>query len=519
MKEISASANTKTGNYKDLKYAHLEHDDDKFNGNEDIDYTMSKFNSHLNLIAEGSEYESEEDFIDKNYDEPIRKLDEKHKERRQYKRMHGSYEAYVEHREEVMRKKGSKRPYGRDRLLTRKYGMKEDNDEIVKYFVDRGATKEEVTTALVKGFEDSTRAFNERYKGQMMITESFIHADEHATHSHDHLYAIGFDRRGKPRTDINQSLMELYGGTKYKYDKDGKAVVDGKTGKPKEFKKNNRDIWKAFRDEMDKSTVEHVNAKLIELAKEKDIDFEAPKFVRKEVEDYEEHDAYKAKAKDKEREIELLTMEFGHRKLNSNDNGSKTEPIEHEKTQALLKSDKVSIDEVQKIRNAFIKQRKERLEKEQEKLDKREELLWERRNKIEEEREELKERESKVDERSNELDERGKGLEVVEHRLDEREANLNNEAQKFEKMYKKPIYYAFAEDVKNRYFKALNNPGEEEKRFNKFKKLATEFGKTTDYRKIQRVQRELKFNGNETVTHKEPTVKAKDNEKDFDIDF
>ena len=377
MQEISGSANTITGSYKDLKYAHLEHDDDKFNSNKDIDYEKTKFNHHHYYLSENG-YKDENDFLDKNYEQPIQEMNEKYKKQRQKTRILKDYAEYEKQREQVIRNRGSKKPYGRNRLLTRKYGTKEDKEEIYNQFLKHGVSIEEITRAINSGFHESTRAFNERYKERMMITESFTHLDEGADHTHDNFYGFGRDKFGKPYTDINQSLHDIYGGKKHKYNKNGEMIRD-KNGKPKEFKKNNRDVWKEFRDEMDKSTVEHVNAKLIDLAKDKGIQFNAPKFVRKNVNenDYEEHDIYKANAQRKDKLIDDLVLRFPDKKLKTGkdktDKGKVTKPIKDEGTQAILR--RGDIDSLMNLYKMLESNRKKEEEKKEKELKEREEKL------------------------------------------------------------------------------------------------------------------------------------------------
>lgn len=377
MQEISGSANTITGSYKDLKYAHLEHDDDKFNSNKDIDYEKTKFNHHHYYLSENG-YKDENDFLDKNYEQPIQEMNEKYKKQRQKTRILKDYAEYEKQREQVIRNRGSKKPYGRNRLLTRKYGTKEDKEEIYNQFLKHGVSIEEITEAINAGFHESTKAFNERFKGRMMITESFTHLDEGADHTHDNFYGFGRDKFGKPYTDINQSLHDIYGGKKHKYNKNGEMIRD-KNGEPKEFKKNNRDVWKEFRDEMDKSTVEHVNAKLIDLAKDKGIQFNAPKFVRKNVNenDYEEHDIYKANAQRKDKLIDDLVLRFPDKKLKTGkdktDKGKVTKPIKDEGTQAILRHG--DIDSLMNLYKMLESNRKKEEEKKEKELKEREERL------------------------------------------------------------------------------------------------------------------------------------------------
>ena len=407
MQEISGSANTITGSYKDLKYAHLEHDDDKFNSNKDIDYEKTKFNQHHYYLSEHG-YKDEDDFLDRNYEQPIQEMNEKYKKQRQKTRILKDYAEYEKQREQVIRNRGSKKPYGRNRLLTRKYGTKEDKEEIYNQFLKHGVSIEEITRAINSGFHESTRAFNERYKERMMITESFTHLDEGADHTHDNFYGFGRDKFGKPYTDINQSLHDIYGGKKHKYNKNGEMLRD-KNGKPKEFKKNNRDVWKEFRDEMDKSTVEHVNAKLIDLAKDKGIQFNAPKFVRKNVNenDYEEHDIYKANAQRKDKLIDDLVLRFPDKKLKTTKN-KVTKPIKDEGTQAILR--RGDMDSLMNLYKMLESNRKKEEEKKEKELKEREQSL--------------KQREEEQKEREDNLDRRKQEQELEEEDLNAREEYL-----------------------------------------------------------------------------------------------
>ena len=407
MQEISGSANTITGSYKDLKYAHLEHDDDKFNSNKDIDYEKTKFNQHHYYLSEHG-YKDENDFLDKNYEQPIQEMNEKYKKQRQKTRILKDYAEYEKQREQVIRNRGSKKPYGRNRLLTRKYGTKEDKEEIYNQFLKQDVTVEEITGAINAGFHESTKAFNERYKGRMMIIESFTHLDEGADHTHDNFYGFGRDKFGKPYTDINQSLHDIYGGTKHKYNKNGEMIRD-KNGEPKEFKKNNRDVWKEFRDEMDKSTVEHVNAKLIDLAKDKGFQFNAPKFVRKNVNenDYEEHDIYKANAQRKDKLIDDLVLRFPDKKLKTTKN-KVTKPIKDEGTQAILR--RGDMDSLMNLYKMLESNRKKEEEKKEKELKEREQSL--------------KQREEEQKEREDNLDRRKQEQELEEEDLNAREEYL-----------------------------------------------------------------------------------------------
>lgn len=447
MQGISGSANTETGSYKDLKYAHLEHDDDKFNSNKDIDYEKTKFNQHHYYLSEHG-YKDEDDFINQNYDEPIREIDEKHKARRQYKRMLGSYEEYAKKKENDTRRKGSNKPYARDRLLTRKYGTQEDKEVIYNQFLKQDVSIEEITGAINAGFHESTKAFNERYKGQLIIAESFTHIDEGADHTHDHLYAIGTDRYGKPRTDINQSLHDIYGGKKHMYNKNGEMIRD-KNGNLKEFKKNNRDVWKEFRDEMDKSTVEHVNAKLIDLAKDKGIRFNAPKFVRKNVNetDYEEHDIYKQNAQRKDKLIDDLVLRFPDKRIKAGkdetDKGKVTKPIKDEGTQAILRHG--NIDSLMNLYKMLESSRKEEEEKKEKELKEREE-------KLKQQEEEQKKREYNLDSREIQLEQREESVNNVSKSNYQLMKDLGD--RKKELLNKEMLLNAYNDELDSSYTKA-----------------------------------------------------------------
>lgn len=454
MQEISGSANTITGSYKDLKYAHLEHDDDKFNSNKDIDYEKTKFNQHYYYLSEHG-YKDEDDFLDRNYEQPIQEMNEKYKKQRQKKRILKDYAEYEKQREQVIRNRGSKKPYGRNRLLTRKYGTKEDKEEIYNQFLKHGVSIEEITRAINSGFHESTRAFNERYKERMMITESFTHLDEGADHTHDNFYGFGRDKFGKPYTDINQSLHDIYGGKKHKYNKNGEMLRD-KNGKPREFKKNNRDVWKEFRDEMDKSTVEHVNAKLIDLAKDKGFQFNAPKFVRKNVNenDYEEHDIYKANAQRKDKLIDDLVLRFPDKKLKTGkdktDKGKVTKPIKDEGTQAILR--RGDIDSLMNLYKMLESNRKKEEEKKEKELKEREE-------KLKQQEEEQKKREYNLDSREIQLEQREESVNNVsksnyqlmkdvgdrKKELLDKEMLLNAYQDKLDSSYTRARHYVFYE--------------------------------------------------------------------------
>ncbi|MGG4710432.1 hypothetical protein ACLPD8_18040, partial [Proteus mirabilis] len=228
-------------------------------------------------------------FYYENYEKPIEQVNEKHKKNRQYKRMFKDYDEYKQKQINSGRRKRYDKETGKsyapksqkdeNRLLVMYYADKKSTDKIIKTFTQAGFTKEEVLKAMGEGMNKSVHDFNEKHNN-MKVIEHYTHVNEGYAHAHGNLYAYGTDRYGKPYYDINQSLFETYGGTKHKY-KDGKPELD-KNGKPKEFKKNVRDVWSDFRDDTDKMIHKNVNDKLVELAKSKGKHFDPPEFLRKE---------------------------------------------------------------------------------------------------------------------------------------------------------------------------------------------------------------------------------------------
>ncbi|WP_267793691.1 hypothetical protein [Staphylococcus aureus] len=298
---VTATTHTLVGNYTALKKAHLNHEEEKYNSNEDIDYELAYLNEHKLHM-------SKEDFANfyyEKYEQPIEQYNQKQEERRQYNRMFKDFDEYKEKQKNSGRRQNSKKEKDENRLTLFAYGSKEDTDKIIKQFKQAGFSKEDVLKAMGNGLNDHIDEFNSKHTN-MTITEHFNHLNEGYVHSHCNLYAFGKDKFNKPFYDINQALQVEYGGTKYKYDKHGNKQLD-KNGKPKEFKKSISDIWKDFRDDTDRSIVDHVNTRLVELAKTKDFDFKPPKFERKEVEEVgKSHEKHKAAKQKKERKQELL---------------------------------------------------------------------------------------------------------------------------------------------------------------------------------------------------------------------
>lgn len=166
--------------------------------------------------------------------------------------------------------------------------------------------------------------------------------------------------------------------------------------------------------------------------------------------------------------------------------------------------------------------RDKQIEIDEEEREREESELKQREDELDERDESLNNREQNLNSRESEIKGREDVISQRETALADREQSLNDKVEEFSDMHKNAIYYAFSEDVKNRYFKGLakmGKPEAEQEQYDNFKKLATGFGKNEYNEAFRRIQRELKNDGKETVKHSTPTVKTKTTEKDFDIDF
>lgn len=472
------------GNYGDLKYAHLEHDEEKYNTNQDINHDLTKYNKNEIYV------EDKEQFIEDEYEEPIRKMNEKFKKRRQYKRMFNDYDDFVERKKNDKRRKNEM--YGRSRLYEKKFGTKEEKETIVNAFKELDVSEEEVLTAMSEGMVEYGRRFNEKYEGNMKLIECYTHVDEPGgVHAHYDFMAYGTDKFGKPRADVNESLKEVYGTHTQRY-KDNKPEYD-KNGKPKMRKKQISEIWSEFRTDTDKMFHECVEEKIFDLAKSKNLNYEKSEFYRKNGNDYKEHDKYKAQK-------------------------------EHEERMNKLNQESMRIFEIERAmdqRQKLIEQDEEEMEERENDVREREQALEERENDLRKQEYDLRVRENGLNEKEQGLNERENVVKYTELGLEQKEADfdkrLREKEESFNEMYKRPTYYAFCEDIKNSYVKGFKKkyPGKnvEKDLYENFKINSSLVGSNGD-RKIKRARKDL------SVGNEKPTVeKSKTSEKEKGFEF
>ena len=201
MAGITGSTNTQIGNYFELKAAHLEHDEEKYNNNFDIDYSLKHLNTnHVHV-------ENFDDFYYQKYEKPIEEKNAKHKERRQYGRMHKDFNDYKQKQINSGRRK-KKGKNGKDimatsekdenRLALFRYGSFEDQQQILIDFKNMGFTKEETLRAIAKGLDDHVENFNKKHTN-MKVVEHFTHVNEGSAHSHGNLYSCLLYTSPSPR--------------------------------------------------------------------------------------------------------------------------------------------------------------------------------------------------------------------------------------------------------------------------------------------------------------------------------
>lgn len=469
-RKIGISADMEMGNYGDLKYAHLEHDEEKYNTNQDINHDLTKYNKNEIYV------EDKEQFIEDEYEEPIRKMNEKFKKRRQYKRMFNDYDDFVERKKNDKRRKNEM--YGRSRLYEKKFGTKEEKETIVNAFKELDVSEEEVLTAMSEGMVEYGRRFNEKYEGNMKLIECYTHVDEPGgVHAHYDFMAYGTDKFGKPRADVNESLKEVYGTHTQRY-KDNKPEYD-KNGKPKMRKKQISEIWSEFRTDTDKMFHECVEEKIFDLAKSKNLNYVKSEFYRKNGNDYKEHDKYKAQK-------------------------------EHEERMNKMNQESMRIFEIEQAMD----QRQKLIEQQEEEMEEREYDIKQREQALEEREYELRVREQGLNDRENTVVYREQGLEQKEEDFDKR---LREKEESFNEMYERPTYYAFCEDIKNSYVKGFKKkyPGKnvEKDLYENFKINSSLVGSNGD-RKIKRARKDL------SVGNEKPTVeKSKTSEKEKGFEF
>ncbi|MGW9977749.1 hypothetical protein [Staphylococcus epidermidis] len=483
-RKIGISADMEMGNYGDLKYAHLEHDEEKYNTNQDINHDLTKYNQNEIYV------EDKEQFIEDEYEEPIRKMNEKFKKRRQYKRMFNDYDDFFERKKNDKRRKNEM--YGRSRLYEKKFGTKEEKETIVNAFKELDVSEEEVLTAMSEGMVEYGRRFNEKYEGNMKLIECYTHVDEPGgVHAHYDFMAYGTDKFGKPRADVNESLKEVYGTHTQRY-KDNKPEYD-KNGKPKMRKKQISEIWSEFRTDTDKMFHECVEEKIFDLAKSKNLNYVKSEFYRKNGNDYKEHDKYKAQK-------------------------------EHEERMNKMNQESMRIFEIEQAmdqRQKLIEQQEEEMEERENDVREREQALEEREQALEEREYELRVREDGLSEKEQGLNERENVVKYTELGLEQKEEDfdkrLREKEESFNEMYERPTYYAFCEDIKNSYVKGFKKkyPGKnvEKDLYERFKINSSLVGSDGD-RKIKRARKDL------SVGNEKPTVeKSKTSEKEKGFEF
>lgn len=476
-RKIGISADMEMGNYGDLKYAHLEHDEEKYNTNQDINHDLTKYNKNEIYV------EDKEQFIEDEYEEPIRKMNEKFKKRRQYKRMFNDYDDFFERKKNDKRRKNEM--YGRSRLYEKKFGTKEEKEVILNKFKELNVSEEEVLTAMSEGMVEYGRRFNEKYEGNMKLIECYTHVDEPGgVHAHYDFMAYGTDKFGKPRADVNESLKEVYGTHTQRY-KDNKPEYD-KNGKPKMRKKQISEIWSEFRTDTDKMFHECVEEKIFDLAKSKNLNYVKSEFYRKNGNDYKEHDKYKAQK-------------------------------EHEERMNKMNQESMRIFEIEQAmdqRQKLIEQQEEEMEEREYDIKQREQALEEREYELRVREDGLSEKEQGLNDRENTVVYREQGLEQKEEDFDKR---LREKEESFNEMYERPTYYAFCEDIKNSYVKGFKKkyPGKnvEKDLYENFKINSSLVGSNGD-RKIKRARKDL------SVGNEKPTVeKSKTSEKEKGFEF
>ena len=398
-RKIGISSDMQMGDYGDLKKAHLEHDEEKYNTNQDINHDLTKYNQNEIYV------EDKEQFIEDEYEEPIRKMNEKFKKRRQYKRMFNDYDDFVERKKNDKRRKNEM--YGRSRLYEKKFGTKQEKEAIVNRFKELNVSEEEVLAAMSEGMVEYGRRFNEKYEGNMKLIECHTHVDEPGgVHGHYDFMAYGTDKFGKPRADVNESLKEVYGTHTQRY-KDNKPEYD-KNGKPKMRKKQINEIWSDFRTDTDKMFHECVEEKLFDLAKSKNIKYKKSEFYRKNGNDYKEHDKYKAQK-------------------------------EHEERMNKLNQESMRMFEMEQAMD----QRRRIIEQQEEEMEEREQALEEREDELNHREIQLEQREESVNNVSKSNYQLMKDLGDRKKELSNKEMLLNAYEDNLDSSYKRARHYVF----------------------------------------------------------------------------
>lgn len=237
---FTAHTNAMTGNYADMKAAHLEHDEEKYNSNDTINYDLAKYNTNTIHVDDFEEWYHEK------YEEPIIKYNAKQKRK---DRKIENYDAYFEQKKNHGNRKNTEL-FSPNRLLLMGFSDKHNNDKMKNVLMKRfGFTEEQYYQTMAKGMDLAVERFNEQFDN-MTIVESFTHVNEGYPHTHANLYAHGTDKDGKPFTDVNDALFEHYG--RFKTDDQGEVL---KNKKGNNVRKSRMVLWEEFRADVDENII------------------------------------------------------------------------------------------------------------------------------------------------------------------------------------------------------------------------------------------------------------------------
>ena len=246
--KVTATSHAQTGSYQSLKKAHLEHDEEKYNSNKDIRYDKKHLNTHHVHVKDFDA------FYEEKYEGPIKEFNLKQTRK---DRKIDDYDSYLE-KKKNNKNRNKERPHDPNRLFLLNFSNKDDNDKIKNALMKQlNLSEDEYLALMASGMDLAVEKFNKKFGHCLTVTEHFTHVNEASPHAHCNLYAHGKDKFGKPYTDINDSLKELYAGTK---ERDGKTV-----------RKNLKDYWKDFREEVDTLIIDSVKEKANEKLREKGV--------------------------------------------------------------------------------------------------------------------------------------------------------------------------------------------------------------------------------------------------------
>lgn len=259
--QFTAHTNAMAGNYANMKIAHLEHDEKKYNTNKTIDYDAKKYNTNTIHVDDFDEWYHEK------YEEPIIKYNAKQKRK---DRKIENYDAYFEQKKNHGNRKNTEL-FSPNRLLLMGFSDKHNNDKLKNILMKKfGFTEEQYYQTMAKGMDLAVEQFNEHFDN-MTIVESFTHVNEGYPHTHANLYAHGTDKDGKPFTDINDALFERYG--RFKTDDQGNVLINHKGNN---VRKSRMVLWEEFRADVDENIIHKSMLESIEAThgkKLKNIDF------------------------------------------------------------------------------------------------------------------------------------------------------------------------------------------------------------------------------------------------------